>query len=289
MYLWLIGYDASGERTSERAYVWVEFGRRLLTGDCEYFTAGAMLEGSRGGEVKAHYFTTAARVGVEVYLGGPGAEPLNRNGLTTLLDQYNAQGRTGKVHADGKSHRRAVNDALYRLEAKRFDALRSTLLQLRRPKLSDKLDEKGLNQILCDALPPVADSVVADLAEGFERLDRHAAALQELRGVIEELLRLRDVYGRYARTAAAARADAVSAAESAIDAVRDKISAAQLAQQKAGDALKALELRRGQIAQQTSRISGEIRGIEKQEAYQRGQDPMPLSIIGSCCAGGEGV
>ena len=44
MYLWLLGFDKSERRHSVRAYVWVEFGRRLSDGSCEYFTAGAMLE-----------------------------------------------------------------------------------------------------------------------------------------------------------------------------------------------------------------------------------------------------
>src|SRR5262249_13864786 len=154
-----------------------EFGRRHLDGRCEFFTAGAMLEGTRGGEVKPAYFTTAARVGVELSLGRPGTEPLSKPQLAALLGEHAQAGRLGCVHPAAKVHRRAVNDTLYGLAERRFAALRSTLLQLRRPKLSDKLDEAGLNEILRNALPPIADPVVADLAEGFERLDRHAAAV----------------------------------------------------------------------------------------------------------------
>src|SRR5205814_4165720 len=61
MYLWLLGFDKSERRHSVRAYVWVEFGRRLSDGSCEYFTAGAMLEATRSDkDVKSYYFTTAA-------------------------------------------------------------------------------------------------------------------------------------------------------------------------------------------------------------------------------------
>ena len=77
MRLWLIDFDKTGARTSERGYTWVEFGRRLPDGRCEYFSAGAMLEGTRESPVKAHYFTTAARIGVHFSVGRPGAEPLN--------------------------------------------------------------------------------------------------------------------------------------------------------------------------------------------------------------------
>ncbi len=216
MHLWLIGFDKSGARTSERGYTWVEFGRRLPDGSSEYFTAGALLEGTREGPVKARYFTTAARMGVHFSVGRPGAEPLTVQQLTAELAAQATAGRPGSLHPDGDAHRTAVNDALYRLSAPRYAALRRTLLQLRRPKLSDKLDERGLNDILRDSLPPVSDAIVDDLAEGFERLDRHSSAVEDLEKTMRDLRRIRDAYRSYAGTASAARADAVAAAESAI-------------------------------------------------------------------------
>src|SRR5262249_25793347 len=146
-------------------------------------------------------------------------------------------GRLGCVHPDAKVHRRAVNDTLYGLAERRFAALRSTLLQLRRPKLSDKLDEAGLNEILRNALPPIADPVVADLADGFERLDRHAAPVEDLAQPLGPLQAVRAPPRRYAKAAATARADAVSAAESALDQIRDKATAAKQALKRAKGAL----------------------------------------------------
>ena len=134
MHLWLIGFDKSGARTSERGYTWVEFGRRLPDGSSEYFTAGALLEGTREGPVKARYFTTAARMGVHFSVGRPGAEPLTAQQLAAELAVQAAASRPGSLHPDGDAHRAAVNDALYRLSAPRYAALRRTLLQLRRPE-----------------------------------------------------------------------------------------------------------------------------------------------------------
>src|SRR5580704_1604653 len=101
MYLWLIGFDKTGTRTSERGYTWVEFGRRLPDGSSEYFTVGAMLEGTRDGPVKARYFTTAARIGVHFTVGRPGAEPLNAQQLAAALAEQAAVGRPGSLHPDG--------------------------------------------------------------------------------------------------------------------------------------------------------------------------------------------
>lgn len=276
MHLWLIGFDKTGARTSERGYTWVEFGRRLPDGQCEYFTAGAMLEGTRDSPVKAHYFTTAARIGVHLSVGRPGVEPLNAKQLGAALAEQAALGRRGMLHADSAGHRSAVNETLYGLSEPRYAALRRTLLQLRRPKLSDKLDEKGLNDILRDSLPPVSDAIVEDLAEGFERLDRHAAAVAELEDTIRDLGKIRDFYRAYARIASAARADAVAAAESAITAVGEKATSALSALESAKSALDAIRNRHGQIDGELAQIRGQASTLRRLDAYQKGQDVEPL-------------
>lgn len=276
MDLWLIGFDKTGARTSERGYTWVEFGRRLPGGKCEYFTAGAMLEATRDSKAKAHYFTTAARIGVQLSVGRPGTEPLNAAQLGAALAEQAALGWPGKLHADSAGHRSAVNQALYGLSEQRYAALRRTLLQLRRPKLSDKLDEKGLSGILRDSLPPVSETIVEDLAEGYERLDRHAAALAELEDTMRHLRRIRDAYRSYARIASAARADAVATAESAITAVGEKSTSALSALKSAESALEAIRIRQGQINGELARVRGQVTTLKRLDAYQKGQDVEPL-------------
>ncbi len=276
MHLWLIGFDKSGARTSERGYTWVEFGRRLPDGSSEYFTAGALLEGTREGPVKARYFTTAARVGVHFSVGRPGAEPLNAQQLAAELAEQATAGRPGSLHPDGDAHRAAVNDALYRLSAPRYAALRRTLLQLRRPKLSDKLDERGLNGILRDSLPPVSEAIVEDLAEGFERLDRHSSAVEELEKTMRDLRRIRDAYRSYARTASAARADAVAVAETAMSTIGEKTSGALSAQEKAQSALDGIKARQSGIGEEQARIRGRTTTLTRLEAYEKGQEVEPL-------------
>ena len=276
MHLWLIGFDKSGARTSERGYTWVEFGRRLPDGSSEYFTAGALLEGTREGPVKARYFTTAARMGVHFSVGRPGAEPLTVQQLTAELAAQATAGRPGSLHPDGDAHRAAVNDVLYRLSPPRYAALRRTLLQLRRPKLSDKLDERGLNDILRDSLPPVSDAIVDDLAEGFERLDRHSSAVEDLQNTMRDLRRIRDTYRSYARTASAARADAVASAESAISTLGEKTTAALSARGTAQTALDGIKARRTELGEEQARIRGRTTTLTRLEAYTKGQEVEPL-------------
>jgi hypothetical protein len=276
MHLWLIGFDKSGTRTSERGCTWVEFGRRLPDGTSEYFTVGALIEGTRDGAAKAHYFTTAARMGIHFSVGRPGTEPLSPPQLAAELATQTAAGRPGSLHPDGDAHRTAANDALYRLSPARYAALRRTLLQLRRPKLSDKLDEKGLNEVLRDSLPPVSDVIVRDLAEGFERLDRHSTAVEELQKTMRDLRRIRDTYRAYARVASAARADAVAAAETAITTIGEKTTVALAARDAAQAALDGIQARRSEIREDEARIRGRTNTLTKLEAYTKGQEVEPL-------------
>ena len=276
MHLWLIGFDKSGTRTSERGSTWVEFGRRLPDGASEYFTVGALIEGTRDSKANAHYFTTAARMGIHFSIGRPGSEPLSPQQLAAELAAQAAAGRPGALHPDGEAHRAAVNDALYRLSPARYAVLRRTLLQLRRPKLSDKLDEKGLNDILRDSLPPVSEEIVEDFAEGFERLDRHSAAVEELQQTLRDLGKIRASYRAYARTASAARADAVAAAESAISTIGEKSNAAQSARDVAQATLDGIANRRGEITKEEAQIRGRTNALTRRDAYTKGQEVEPL-------------
>ena len=180
------------------------------------------------------------------------------------------------MHPDGPAHRKAVNEALYRLSDQRFAALRGTLLQLRRPKLSDKLDEKGLNRILRDSLPPVSEAIVKDLADGFERLDRHASAVDELAEVVGNLHRIRAAHHRYARVASAARADAVTAAESALEMIRQKSASAEKMRDDAATALDSIASRRQEIDTRLSQIRGRTATLTHLDAYAKGMDVEPL-------------
>src|SRR5258708_6324489 len=66
------------------------------------------------------------------------------------------------------------------LTEQRYDALITALLQLRMPKLSQRLDPALLSTLLSRALPPLGQQEITDLAEGFERLDRQRERLVTL-------------------------------------------------------------------------------------------------------------
>ena len=85
------------------------------------------------------------------------------------------------MHANAGDYRAAVRATLFPgLSEQRYDALITALLQLRTPKLSQRLDPALLSTLLSRALPPLGQQEIADLAEGFERLDRQRERLTTL-------------------------------------------------------------------------------------------------------------
>jgi uncharacterized protein (TIGR02680 family) len=163
--------------TTRVGYVWLEFGR--LAGESEdYFTCGARLQASRNSRnVSATYFTTTARIDLDggVALLSPDGRPLTRGDLATAL------AGTGEVFDGGADYKRSVRATLFpRFTPDQYEALITALLQLRTPKLSEHLNPAELSELLSAALPAIDQQDVAEIAEGFEKLDRRREELARL-------------------------------------------------------------------------------------------------------------
>ncbi|MGW1682044.1 TIGR02680 family protein [Saccharopolyspora sp. NPDC002376] len=168
----LMGDGASG--ATRVGYVWLEF---QLPGDPDrWFTCGARLQASKNTTTAhADYFTTAQRIGTDIALVNDSGQPLTKAVLEERL------GDSGVLHDNAGDYRAAVRSTLFAtLNEQRYDALITALLQLRMPKLSQRLDPQLLSSLLSRALPPLGQQEIADLAEGFERLDRQRERLANL-------------------------------------------------------------------------------------------------------------
>ncbi|WP_194923409.1 SbcC/MukB-like Walker B domain-containing protein [Catenulispora pinisilvae] len=276
MYTWLLGHDKTAARESARGYVWIEFGRVGTDGLPEYFTAGAGLEATRsGGNVNAWYFTTTARFGVQLPGFRRGTEPVNKDGLGTLLATAAQAGLPGAIRTPQK-HREECNRVLYSLDAHKYEALRKALTQLRRPKLSDGLSESGLAAILRDSLAPLDAAVIESIADGYDRLDRHRDNLRELNEIRSALRTLERTYRDYARSALRTRAHDLLALHAAV----------ARADETAGKIGKRVKVIEGQIANNgvdsertRSKIAeqnGTLDGLRASEDYREGKDLAPL-------------
>jgi len=262
----LMGEGASG--TTRVGYVWLEF--RFPGSPERWFSCGCRLQAStHTTTVGTDYFTTSQRIGTPdgVSLVNAAAQPLTRTALEELI------GDTGAVHGNAGGYRGAVRSVLFPgLTEQRYDALITALLQLRMPKLSQRLDPALLSTLLGRALPPLGQQEIADLAEGFERLDRQRERLVTLDEEVAATRLLATRQRSYAQRVLRGRAAAL------ISATTDMDNLAKTARRSAEDyeivaGKKAeAEARAGILEREIAALGARMDGIKGTDAYQQGRE-----------------
>ncbi|HEY6796291.1 MAG TPA: TIGR02680 family protein, partial [Kineosporiaceae bacterium] len=263
----LMGEGATG--VTRVGYVWLEFGQ----GD-RWFTCGARLQASAHTTgVGADYFTTTRRVGVPqgLHLVNEQGQPLTRAALAEALGDH------GTLHAGPGDYRLTLRTALFPgVGEQRFDALVTALLQLRTPKLSQRLDPGLLSALLSRALPALDQADVAELAEGFERLDRRREELRHLDDVVAAAEQVAAHARTYARRVLRAGSAALIAATSTMDRLTREARTSQDSYQEVSAELEtATRLRETLLAQQLA-VEARITGLTASEAYRRGEHLVQL-------------
>ena len=262
----LMGEGASG--TTRVGYVWLEF--RFRGAPARWFCCGCRLQAStHTTAVHTDYFTTGLRIGTAdgVALVNAAGQPLTRNALEESL------GDEGVVHGNAGDYRAAVRSALFPgLTEQRYDALITALLQLRTPKLSQRLDPALLSTLLSRALPPLGHQEITDLAEGFERLDRQRERLvtldQEVAATRTLAARQRSYAQRVLRAGAGVLISATTDLDNLTKAARhsaeeyEVVSARKAAAQARGETLEA----------EIAGTQAQVEGITDSEAYQQGRE-----------------
>jgi uncharacterized protein (TIGR02680 family) len=259
----LMGEGASG--TTRVGYVWLEFHQPGA-----YFCCGARLQASNHtSTTHADYFTTSLRVGTPdgLSLVTESGTPLTRSALEQAL------GESGVLHPNAAEYRSAVRTTLFPgLSEQRYDVLISALLQLRTPKLSQRLDPSNLSTLLSGALPPLGQQEVADLAEGFERLDRQRERLTRLDDEVAAARGLAARQRTYAQRVLRAGSAALISATTELDnltksARRSADEHERVAMDKA--ATESLVEEHGRQEEETK---ARIDGLVESEAYQQGRE-----------------
>ncbi|MEY2520555.1 MAG: hypothetical protein QOF24_2314 [Verrucomicrobiota bacterium] len=210
-----------GKYDDRLGYTWIEFGRKNADGATEYTTLGCGLRAvATRGIVARWYFVTNLRVGRDLFLQGDAGQPLSRQKLEAAL------GANGRIYDKADEYRRAVDFALFKL-GDRYDALLNLLIQLRQPQLSRKLDEQKLSNALSQALPPLSDRVLADVAEAFRSLESDRDELNNFVAARDAAdLFLKD-YRRYTQIAARRRAKDLREKHSAYETIMRRLRAAE--------------------------------------------------------------
>lgn len=255
MYWNLIEFD--DDRRTATGYCWLEFGRVDDDGQARFVTALVGMRANRGAgrKVETWFAVTPLRVGHDLDLA-PDRNPLPPERLRDALD-----GR-GRFSTTARDHRAAVDQALFQLGAERYDGLIHLLLQLRRPKLSEKLDVAKLADILTEALPPLEHNRLELLSQGFSRLDAEADELDSLEGARAELERFLAAYRSYGRVHARLRADAVRSANNRFDDVTRTERRQRQALAAAEAELSGVEQERAELVRELARLQGQLKGLD---------------------------
>jgi uncharacterized protein (TIGR02680 family) len=260
----LMGEGASG--ATRVGYVWLEF----TLDDESWFTCGARLQASvHTKTVHVDYFTSSRRVGQpgELRVITESGQPLTKAALQESL------GDDGKLHETSADYRAAVRATLFPgLTEQRYDALITALLQLRQPKLSQRLDPALLSTLLSRALPPLGEAEIAELAEGFERLDRQREQLKLLDAEVEAARKLATQQRGYAqrvlRASAAALISATSELTKLTRTARESEEAYSVAVKQHEEAEKHAEV----LESRREQLDARIEGLKDSEEYKQGRE-----------------
>ncbi len=179
-------------------YAWIECGRVAEDGTPRYLSLGAGLSAvAARPQVESWFFVLddgAMRLNRDIWLTSNQRIVLTKERLRDALEGH------GQVFDTATSYRRAVDERLFRLGAKRYDALMDTLIQLRQPQLSRKPDETALSNALTEALPPLAPELLSDVAEALGQLEEDRHQLEEYQALAKAIERFDQRYRIYAGT-----------------------------------------------------------------------------------------
>ncbi|MFI6576386.1 TIGR02680 family protein [Nocardiopsis sp. NPDC050513] len=261
----MIGHGYPG--ATRVGYVWLEFERPGPDGT-GHLTLGARLQATRDvSSVRATYFTCAARVDDTLSLLTPEQQPLTVKQLKEAVEETGA----GTVYPGPEEYRSAVRSLLYpRLDQARYDSLITALLQLRTPKLSERLDPGLLSSLLSSALPPLGRGELADIAGGFERLDRHREELRKLDGEVRAAKALADRQRVYAARVVRGAAAGLISATTDMDRCAREAGEADRRAEQAQEQLARSGAREEELNETYETVSAELQGLKDSAAYQAG-------------------
>ncbi len=254
--LLLGGAHPQGERLG---YTWIEFGRLDDDDAPVYRTLGAGLKAGSGRMLGHWFFITSQRVGEDLALLDTSRTALGRERLAEALGDH------GRIYDTKGAYRHAVDETLFGLGERRYDALVDLLVQIRQPQLSRRPNEGMLSDALTRSLTPVPNALINVVAEGFRGLDDEREQLAELADTTRAVAAFLEHYRAYARVIARRKAEGPRLAQSKYEQlgrdllrVREELEAARAEVRRAEAALEALRGRAASLeATFTALMEGE--------------------------------
>ena len=245
---WNLLMGPEGGHDRRQGYAWIEFGRVAEDGTPHYLSLGAGLSAAAGRpQVDSWFFVLdegTSRINQDLWLISAHRVVLTRERLREAV-----VGR-GEVFDTAVAYRRRVDERLFRLGGRRYDALMDTLIQLRQPQLSLKPDEAALSNALTEALPPLAPDLLGDVAEALGQLEEDRRQLDDYRALTRVVGRFEERYRIYAGTQTRRQARVLRQAQTEFDTAGRTLREAQsrLEQTRAQEARARADLEDGEAA-----------------------------------------
>jgi uncharacterized protein (TIGR02680 family) len=254
-------------------YTWIEFGRLDESGQAHFRTLGCGMKAVAGRGIARHwFFVTEQRVG-DAGAAGDRLSLLDATGAALARDRLaEAVEGHGMVYDQARAYRRAVDEALFGLGEQRYAALVDLLVQLRQPQLSKRPDERALSRALTEALPPMDQRIVTDVAEAFRSLDDEKAglaAMDEARKAADAFLQH---YRRYARVAARRKAQLPREQHSRYEHLQRELNEAGAVRDRAREAVATAETLLAELDERHTRLEAEDRALRASPEMRSAQE-----------------
>jgi hypothetical protein len=177
-----------------------------------------------------------------------------------------------------------VDEALFGLGAQRYEALVNLLIQLRQPQLSKRPDEKLLSRALTEALPPLEEAMVGEVAEAFRGLDEERTALAALTDAEQAATTFLSHYRRYARVAAKRTAAGVRLAHSKYEHLNKDLKTADEDHENAHRAFEAAEAQIAELERDAARLAARHDALSRDPAMDTAREIDRLAQVAATLA-----
>lgn len=265
----LLPNDQDDQRTG---YTWVEFGRLDARGEAHFTILGCGVKAVRGRKLKSWFFISDQRVGEALRLEENGVV-LEQSRLAAHLAELaeTSLGGYSRIFTTARDYRAAVDQRLFGLGPERYRILMDMLIQLRQPQLSKNPNPVQLSKALTEALPPLEETVLQQVAESFRELENEQAELEGLGQTLGAVSEFQQHYQRYVRIAARRLARRVRQSQTKVDKAADQVrqDEQQLAalEQRCGE----LDRERGQLAERIEEAGGRHDALRESELWGAAQ------------------
>ncbi|MQA97229.1 MAG: TIGR02680 family protein [Streptosporangiales bacterium] len=252
--------------TNKLGYLWAEFVRDTEDGTIERVTVGAAIKASSSaGTAKATYFVTPLSVGDGLDLVSDG-QPLSLDALRAAVGPANCFESAADYRA------RVARDLFGLTDLGRYRNLVHLLYRLRLPTIGDRIESGELTGVLGEALPPVDDDVISEVARNLDDLDNVREELGRLERTDASLTTFLGAYRGYLRGRLRERVAAVRAELEELRARRREAGNAERELGAATEREKATHDRYETLRDEEESADAGLRALRDSAAYRSLED-----------------